>query len=34
MRRGLFGPQGYGLDNLGTEETVSRMKVDDLAFLH
>ena len=34
MRRGLFGPQGYGLDNLGTEETVSRLKVDDLAFLH
>ena len=34
MRRGLFGPNGYGLDNLGTEESVARLQVDDLAHLH
>lgn len=34
MRRGLFGPQGYGLDNLGTENTVGSMKVTDLSDLH
>lgn len=34
MRRGLFGPHGYGLDNLGTEESVTRLTVDDLSHLH
>jgi zinc protease len=34
MRRGLFGPNGYGLDNLGTEESVARLKATDLAHLH
>ena len=35
MRRGLFGPSGYGLDSLGTEESVGRLQAEDLrAFLH
>lgn len=34
MRRGLFGPQGYGLDNLGTEDSVKKLKVEDLRHLH
>jgi len=34
MRRGLFGPQGYGLDNLGTEDSVSKLKAEDLRHLH
>ncbi len=34
MRRTLFGDTGYGLDSLGTEETVKRMQIPDLAALH
>jgi zinc protease len=34
MKRTLFGDTGYGLDSLGTEETVKRMQVADLATLH
>jgi zinc protease len=34
MRRGLFGPQAYGLDNLGTEDSVSKLRVDHLRDLH
>ncbi|NBV20383.1 MAG: insulinase family protein [Proteobacteria bacterium] len=34
MRRTLFGDAGYGLNSLGTEETVKRMQVADLAALH
>ena len=34
MRRGLFGLQAYGLDNLGTEDSVTKLKVDDLRDLH
>ncbi len=30
MRRGLFGPSGYGLDTLGTEESVERLGPEDL----
>jgi len=34
MRRQLFGPAGYGLDALGTEETVRRFSAADLRRLH
>ncbi len=34
MRRALFGPQGYGLDNLGTEASVGKLTVEDLKHLH
>lgn len=34
MRRALFGPKGYGLDNLGTEESVTKLQVEDLTHLH
>jgi zinc protease len=30
MRRGLFGDGGYGLDPLGSEETVARLRREDL----
>ena len=30
MRRSLFGPSGYGLDSLGTEESVARFQSGDL----
>ncbi len=34
MRRGLFGHVGYGLDTLGSEESVSGLKVADLKAHH
>ena len=34
MRRALFGEAGYGLDSLGTEETVARVAVSDLKEFH
>jgi len=34
MRRGLFGHAGYGLDTLGSEESVSGLKVADLKAHH
>jgi len=34
MRRTLFGDAGYGLDSLGTEESVARLAVDDLRAFH
>lgn len=34
MRQGLFGPQGYGLDLSGTEESVTRLSADDLRHFH
>ncbi len=34
MRRKLFGDSGYGLDTLGSEETVSALKVTDLKAHH
>ncbi len=34
MRRGLFGDAGYGLDALGTEASVSNIKVEDLKQFH
>jgi len=34
MRRKLFGDSGYGLDVLGTEETVSALKAADLKAHH
>ena len=34
MKRTLFGDAGYGLDSLGTEETVKQMQVPALAALH
>jgi len=30
MRQNLFGPQGYGLDTLGTEQSVSQLSIADL----
>ena len=33
-RRAMFGDIGYGLNPLGTEETVPRIKTDDLKALH
>jgi len=34
MRRTLFGDTGYGLDSLGTEESVTRLAVDELRAFH
>jgi zinc protease len=34
MRRALFGESGYGLDSLGTEESVETIGVQDLRALH
>ena len=34
MRRTLFGNTGYGLDTLGTEETVTKLKAADLKSFH
>lgn len=34
MRRTLFGNIGYGLDTLGTEETVTRLQAADLKAFH
>ncbi|MCX7722392.1 MAG: insulinase family protein [Verrucomicrobiae bacterium] len=34
LRRTMFGPQGYGLDALGTEQSVARLSRDDLAAFH
>jgi zinc protease len=34
MRRGLFGDTGYGLDALGTEESVGKISAGDLKAFH
>jgi zinc protease len=34
MRRGLFGDTGYGLDTLGTEESVGKISSGDLRSFH
>lgn len=34
MRRGLFGPNGYGLDAIGNEESVQNIKISDLEYFH
>ena len=34
MRRALFGDTGYGLDSLGTEETVQNSRPADLKSFH
>jgi zinc protease len=34
MRRALFGASGYGLDSLGTEETVAAVSVEGLRSFH
>jgi len=34
MRRTLFGNTGYGLDSLGTEETITQLKPADLQAFH
>jgi len=34
MRRALFGERGYGLDLVGTEESVSAVQSSDLSSLH
>jgi zinc protease len=34
MRRTLFGETGYGFDTLGTEETVQKVKTDDVKKFH
>jgi len=34
MRRGLFGKSGYGLDSLGTEESLGKIQAADLKALH
>jgi zinc protease len=34
MRRGLFGDTGYGLDTLGTEESVGKVSSADLKSFH
>ncbi len=34
MRRGLFGDTGYGLDTLGTEESVGKISTGDLRSFH
>jgi zinc protease len=34
MRRALFGNGGYGLDSLGTEETVQKLQAGDLKSFH
>ena len=34
MRRALFGNTGYGLDSLGTEKSVTKLKAADLKSFH
>ncbi len=34
MRRKLFGPQGYGLDTNGSEQSVQKIQIADLAAHH
>jgi len=34
MRRGLFGDTGYGLDSLGTEESVGKISTSHLKLFH
>jgi zinc protease len=34
MRQALFGNTGYGLDSLGTEETVQKISAAELKFFH
>ena len=34
MRRGLFGDAGYGLDALGTEQSIAALRVADLQAYH
>ncbi len=34
MRRGLFGETGYGLDALGTEESIAALDAEDLRSFH
>ena len=34
MRENLFGEQGYGLDSLGTEESLDTLSGDDLSIFH
>jgi zinc protease len=34
MRRTLFGNVGYGLDTLGTEESVAKLQIADLKAIH
>jgi zinc protease len=34
LRRGLYGDQGYGLDSLGTEESVRALTREDVAEFH
>src|SRR5690242_11786771 len=34
MRRGLFGPAGFGLDPVGTEASVEKISVADLCAFH
>ncbi len=34
MRRALFGNGGYGLDSLGTEDSVKKLQADDLKSFH
>jgi zinc protease len=34
MRRTLFGNSGYGLDTLGTEESVAKLQIADLKSFH
>ena len=34
MRRALFGATGYGLDSVGSEESVAAVKVPDLTLFH
>jgi zinc protease len=34
MRRALFGERGYGLDALGTEQSVAKLKAGDLGEFH
>jgi len=34
MRRALFGEAGYGLDTLGSEESVQKLRADDLKSFH
>ena len=34
MRRALFGDIGYGLDSLGTEETITQLKPADIKTFH
>ncbi len=34
LRRAMFGPQGYGLDSIGTEQSVARLTASMLAQFH